>query len=475
MDIHSLMFLIVLLPLLGSVFVLSSKDNTHETFKNTEEVALLTVFVNILLVLGLFSKTDINTEDIQHIVDYSWSFLPIFKFSFGVDLLSLIFILSTQLAVFVGVLGIRKYKQTPKSVLFYALVYLSFLNGCFLSLDILSFYICFAGNLFPLYMLVALTMSERQHKMLLRLALHHFTGALLLLAACILILAKNGSNILISDLDKLHFALKSAVLVWGGLFAAFVLRLPVWPFHHSMTSVAASLKNPLAFITLHIMPITGIYGFMRCWPLNIPFEISVLSPMFQILCLLTMIFAAVGSYIHSNTSQKLYNYVFVYDLLYLLAVFLPTSAIRINIAYCVFSFLLISSCLIVLQAHMLEQSQRANASIKGILCLMPRASIAYFLFVIAAIGLPVSAFFWNNFMIVSEIFNFNLYSGTLVVIIMTLAGISLLQSLYTLKEETCVFNSDVKIKDIDVFTFVICLMLMIVLLLSLIKPLWFVF
>lgn len=475
MDIDSLMFLIVLIPLLGSIFVLSSKDNTHETFKNTEQVALLTVFVNILLVLGLFSKTNVDTENIQHMIEYSWSFLPIFKFSFGVDIVSLIFVLSTQFAVFVGILGIRKHKQTPKSVLFYALLYLAFLNGYFLSLDVLSFYICFAGSLFPLYMLIALTMTERQHKMLLRLALHHFTGALLLLATCILILAKNDNNILISDLGDLHFVLKTGVLVWGGLFAAFVLRMPVWPFHHAMTAVAASLKNPLAFISLHIMSVTGIYGFMRYWPLNIPAEISTLSPMFQILCLLTMIFTSVGSYVYSNTPQKLYNYVFIYDLLYLLAVFLPTSTIRMNIAYCIFSFLLISSCLIILQSHMINQSQRASVSIKGILCVMPRASIAYFLFMVAAIGLPVSAFFWNNFMIVSEIFNFNLYSGTLVVIVMTLAGVSLLQSFYTLKDETSVLNSDVKIKDIDVFAFTICLMLVIVLLISLVKPLWFVF
>ena len=250
--------------------------------------------------------------------------------------------------------------------------------------------------------------------------------------------------------------------------------MPIWPFHHAITSVSVSLKNPLASIALHIMPISGIYGVMRCWPLNIPLEIEMLSPILQMLCLLTMIFTSVGGYIYSNTPQKLYNYVLVYDLLYLLAVFLPTDIIGTNIAYSIYSFLLISSSLIVLQAHMLEQSVRANISIKGILHFMPKASVAYFLFIMAAIGLPVSAFFWNNFMIVSEIFNFNLYSGTLTVIAMMLAGVALLQSLYTLKNETAAISADVKIKDIDAYTFCILLMLICALLISLIKPFWFV-
>jgi len=474
MSISSLMFLIIFIPLIGSIFVLSTKDNMRETFKNTEQVALLTVFVDILLLLTLFSATDIASHNIQHKLELSWGFFSTFKFSFGIDVQSLMFLLGIQISAFVGILGIRKNKQTPKSVLFYTLLYLFCLNGYFTAQDVLSLYIFYTSSLFPLYMLIGLTLDMRQHKMLLRLALHHFLGSILFFASVILIIDSNEQNILINALDTLKLSKNEAIWIWASLFSAFILRMPVWPFHHAITSVSVSLKNPLAFIALHIMPISGIYGVMRCWPLNIPIEIEMFSPILQMLCLLTMIFTSAGGYIYSNTPQKLYNYVLVYDLSYLLAVFLPTDIIATNITYSVFSFLLISSSLIVLQAHILEQSVRSNTSIKGILRFMPKASVSYFLFTMAAIGLPVSAFFWNNFMIVSEIFNFNLYSGTLVMLAMMLAGIALLQSLYTLKNETTSIDPDIKIKDIDAYTFCISLMLICALLLSLLKPFWFV-
>jgi len=470
-----LLMLIIFLPLVGSLFVLSSKDNKQETFKNAQQVTLLTILINISLVLILFSVCGASEITNSLVIKYSWHFFSYIKLSFGADILALIFVLAIQMTIFIGVLGIGKEQQNQKNILFYSLIYLALLNGYFFALDIMSFYIFFTAQLMPLYMLIGLSLSEHQHKILVRLAFHHFFGAILLLASCIFILSLKQDDILLINIDKLHLSYRKSIFVWGGLFMALILRMPVWPFHHATTSVWSALKNPLVFLALHILPLSGIYGFMRCWPLNIPIEISILTPVFQALCILTMLFAAIGGYAYTNVGNKLSNYIFVYDLLYLLAVFLPTDVIKFNITYSVFSFLLMTACLVIIQAHMMRESTQEDVGIKGILCHMPHASIVYGLFVLAALGLPVSAFFWNNFMIVSEIFNFHLYIGTIVVICMTLAAISLLQSFYVLKDESCVLSPKVKIKDIDFLAFVMLIAVMVSLLLSLIKPLWFVF
>jgi len=95
--------------------------------------------------------------------------------------------------------------------------------------------------------------------------------------------------------------------------------------------------------------------------------------------------------------------------------------------------------------------------------------------VLAAIGLPVSALFWNNFIIIAEMFNVSLYIGTAVIITLVLAAIALLQNLYTLKDDSCPINLTEKIYDIDTTEFVICIVVMVILFLSLFKPLWFVY
>lgn len=471
---NMLLLFVIFLPLLGGLFVLYAKDNKKQPANNAVHTALLTVFVNILLIFGLFSFVGMETTGKQ--LQYSCQFLSFIRFSFGADMLTLLFTLGCQMAVLVGILSLKYEKQNQKNILFYALLYLSFLNGYFFALDIMSFFIFFTVQLYPLYMLIGLSLPQNRHQNLVRLCVHHFFGAALLCAGCVFILSLKQNDILLSHIDKLHLSYSKSIMVWGGLFFALILRVPIWPFHHALTSVWPALKNPLSFIALHILPLTGIYGFMRCWPLNIPFEISVLSPVFQTLCVITMVFVALGEYANFGAKHKLSNYVFVYDLIYLLAVFLPTDIIWFNIAYSVFSFLLIASCLVVIEFCVLQESIKANTNARGGLCKMPRALLLYSLFILAAAQLPVSAFFSNNFVIVSKIFNYHLYMGIVVVLCMTLAAVSLLRGFYVLHDENCATApSKVQIQDLDISTFIMIMLFMAVLFISLIKPLWFVF
>jgi NADH:ubiquinone oxidoreductase subunit 4 (subunit M) len=133
------------------------------------------------------------------------------------------------------------------------------------------------------------------------------------------------------------------------------------------------------------------------------------------------------------------------------------------------------AALTMIVAHIEAESEKLSSGINGILCLQPKTSLAYSMLVLAAIGLPVSALFWNNFIIISEIFNVSLYIGTAVIITLVLAAVSLLQNLYTLKDDTCPLNVKEKIHDIDTTEFVICIVVLLVLFLSLFKPLWFVY
>lgn len=472
MSIDILVALIIFFPLFVGIFTLTAQNRTeNKKTSNAAEVALFGVFTNILFIVTLFSFAN-NTE--KYPLIWSCLFLPSLELVFQADTLSLLFVLGSQVAVFVGILAIRKNTPHQKTLLFYTLFYLTFLNGYFFARDVLSFNIFYTAQIFPLFMMIGNVLLKQQYRNLARLSSHYFLGSILLFASCIFAIYGAGHSVLLSKINEHYTSSHMATLIWSGFFLAFILRLPLWPFHHATTSVFENLKNPLAFIALHILPLSSIYGFMRCWPLNIPFEISVLAPFFQGLCVLTMILVSFGGYTSINPSRKLSNYIIVYDLLYLLAVFLPTDVIEFNLGYSAFSFLLLTSCLAVLQAHMTYESARAAVPVKGVLCAMPHTSVCYGVFVLAAIGLPVSAFFWNNFLIVSEIFDFHLYFGTIVVLCMTLSAVSLLEGQYTLRDESCALSKEIKINDIDMLTFLVCLSLMLVLFVSLIKPLWFV-
>ena len=125
-----------------------------------------------------------------------------------------------------------------------------------------------------------------------------------------------------------------------------------------------------------------------------------------------MLFISLVSLSHKDIRYKLFAYTTVYYLLYLTSVFLPTDVLTQNIGYSLFSYIIIVTVLSFLISHIEHQKKELGIySAGGILCYMPRTSKCLSLFVLAGIGLPVTSLFWNNFLIISEIFNYNLIFG----------------------------------------------------------------
>ena len=468
----NLLLVIIFLPLLGDLFIVSANDRFSH---NSVNVAIFTVLSNIFLILKLFADIDTSQELLQAQSSFVWPILPRINIMFGVDVTSLLLILAVHLAILVGVLGIRKQNKTQKSVLFFAMFFLSSCSAYFSAVDIFSFYTFFLIMTFPLFMQTGIINEGKKYKIIARFFLYNFIGAFLFLLSLITLYALEGRGIEISQISQVKLSAKYGIWVWSGFFLAFVSRIPVWPFHYWITSVSSTIKNPLVFIEANLIPVVGLYGFMRFWPANIPEEISSLAPLFEIFCIITMLFMAFSGYTNTTTKEKLFSYTLVYYLLYLIGVFLPTDVLFLNISYSLFAFILVMSALTMLVAHIERESEKQNNVFGGILCVQPKTSVSYSMLVLAAIGLPVSALFWNNFIIISEIFNISLYMGTAVMITLLLAAVSLLQNLYILKDDSCLIATDEKISDIDTTDFAVCLMVMLVLFLSLFKPLWFAY
>jgi NADH-quinone oxidoreductase subunit M len=416
-----------------------------------------------------------HSENIQAISSFIWPILPRVNVVFGIDMTSLLLMLAVHLAILVGVFAIRHERKSQKSVLFFTMCFLGSCNAYFAAVDIFSFYTFFVLMIFPLFMQTGIIGGDKKYKMISRFYIYNFIGAFLFLSAIVTIYALEGKSVEINQIASVKLDKGYGIWVWSAIFLAFVSRIPVWPFHYWITSFSANIKNPLVFIEANIIPVVGLYGFVRFWPANIPDEISSLAPIFEMFCILTMLFISFSVYSNTSVKEKLFAYTLVYYLLYLIGVFLPTDILIDNIAYSLFAFILVMAALTMIVAHIEAESEKLSSGVNGILCLQPKTSLAYSMLVLAAIGLPVSALFWNNFIIISEIFNVSLYIGTAVIITLVLAAVSLLQNLYTLKDDTCPLNVKEKIHDIDTTEFVICIVVLLVLFLSLFKPLWFVY
>ena len=467
--------IIIFLPLLGSLFVAGSRNDAGGYSYNAVNVAVWVVCCNVLLILKLFASIEVNLDQIQAIVQIPWPIAPSGALFFGADMLGLMIVLGIHGALLLGILGLKDFLYGQRGVLFFAMFFLSAATGFFMAADLFSFYMFFVLMICPLFAQIGLISKGNAQKTPSRFFLYNFVGAILLLVPVAVIYTMENKTVLIADIAILQMPDGSGILIWSSIFLAFILRLPVWPFHYWISSVNTVLKNPLVFTCVNLLPISGLYGFIRFWPAVLPVEISSLVPFFETLCVITMLYLAFSGYSSTSLRDKMFSYIFIYYLLYLLGVFSPTDVLKQNIAYSLFAFMLVAAGMIMIVFHIDNESSKLQNSSGGILCLQPKAAFSYALLLLAGIGFPVSALFWNNFVIMSEILNANVWVGTVAVFTILLTAIFQLQNLYDLRDKSCLLTGQEKVYDIDNLRFAAGTIVMIVLFLSFIKPLWFVY
>lgn len=466
---ENLLIVVTFLPLLGCLFIAAARNGESQTNFNALYVAVLTVVTIIILLLVEFSLIK-NMPEVNDLEVWQWEIEPEVKIAQKADMFSLLLILAVNFVVLVGIVGLRSFNTNRKSVLFFSMMFLSFVNGYFTAADVVSFYVFFVLMGFPLMMQLGIAEKKQKSYVVMRFFVRQCFASLLFLVALTGFVAQNPESYALTYFSGADFMHPQKMWILACVFMALVLRLPLF----SERKIMANVTNPLVFININILPITGIYGLVRFWPDTFVKEVSFMIPIFGVLCLIVMLFSAINNRKSPSLSEKLYGYTVVYNLLYLCAVFLPTNILQINIGYSLFSFLILVSLLAVNIFHVnQERAKFANMS-GGILCLLPRTSFIYAISVLAAVGLPITALFWNNFIILSRIFDYSLLAGAVVMLSLTVLAVSMINNLYNLKNRACLVAGTEKAIDIDKTQFFVYMAIMAVLFLSFIKPLWFV-
>lgn len=468
----ALLSLIVALPFWGMLFVFTAKDDDSLRGRNAFNVCIFTILANLTLIWRVFMVLEENSRRLQLIEKFNWLSEPDINIVLGVDTFSLLLILAMHLAVLIGLSAVRGNTYKQKSLMVMTLLFLSMSTGFFVAADIFSFYIFFEAMLLPLFMIIGMFGEVRKQELIYRFFLYNFIGALLLFSATMIIYHYYGS---ITLEQVRHMPIKGGIglYIWGAVSLSFLSRIPIWPFHYWISSINAGIRNPLAFIITALMPLTALYGFIRFLPPHLSAGIGSYVMWINIIGVITMLFIALIGFINKDSQYKIFSYVTVYYIMYLLGIFANDEVIVNNIGFALFGFIIIISALEVLSSYIQHKEHEAESSSAGFLCRAGRLSFAYSFFTLAAVGLPVSAVFINNFLILSKLLSANIKMGMLLVSAVVLAAMTLLQELFRLKSDDvhCRLgkNDDISAAQFGFLLFIIFLLLM-----SFIKPLWFV-
>ena len=181
--IESILSLLILIPLLGSIFI-----GFGVIKKYIRSIAILFSGIQISLLVYLFTKFDKQATSFQFQESKDWIYLSLgslgqftAKYSLGVDGLSLPLLALTSLITFVALWNSTEIKE--KFNAYYGLVLLlnASLIGCFLAKDMFLFYVFFEFMLLPMYFLIGIWGGPNRNYASLKFFIYTLVGSLFIL------------------------------------------------------------------------------------------------------------------------------------------------------------------------------------------------------------------------------------------------------------------------------------------------------
>jgi len=250
------------LPILsGAVLLAIGRDeNAHAV----RWLALVAAVASFLVTLPLVTGFDLASAAMQFQENLPW--IERFKVNYhlGVDGISVWFVLLTAFITIIVVISAWEVITERVHQYMGAFLILSGLMvGVFCALDGLLFYVFFEATLIPMYIIIGMWGGPRRVYAAFKFFLYTLLGSLLMLVALLYLYYKSGGSFEILDWHKLPLPLSAQSLLFFAFFAAFSVKVPMWPVHTWLPDAHVEAPTGGSVVLAAIMLKLGAYGFLR--------------------------------------------------------------------------------------------------------------------------------------------------------------------------------------------------------------------
>jgi NADH-quinone oxidoreductase subunit M len=255
-----LLSLLIWVPILGGFGLLTLGN---ERASAARWGALIVALATFALSIPLYAGFSDVTAAMQFVEQSAWIPSVDSSFHVGVDGISMpLILLTTFTTVLVVIAGWGSIEKRVSQYFAAFLILEGAMIGVFAALDAVLFYVFWEVMLIPMFIIIGVWGGQRRVYASIKFFLYTLLGSLLMLVALVYLHLKSGSYDLLA-FQRLPLGLTAQTLIFLAFFAAFAVKVPMWPVHTWLPDAHVEAPTGGSVVLAAIMLKMGGYGFLR--------------------------------------------------------------------------------------------------------------------------------------------------------------------------------------------------------------------
>lgn len=453
---NNLLSILIFLPLVAAAIV-ALLPKTKEVF--AKYVALVVSVIQLLVGIFIYvgfessSSSSYGMASFQFVEQADWIQLSLSSlgqlsatYLVGVDGLNIAFVLLTVVITVIAVLSSWHVKDKVRGYFALFLMLNASIIGCFVSLDMLLFYLFFEFMLLPMYFLIGLWGGPRRDYASIKFFLYTLAGSIFILVVMISLymsvidpaatavemgmaqtleavsadqimqlqqLLNHGEipvtkqvhtfnllhmadtanyipgSFLDHEIPRIIFGTEARILAFLILFIGFAIKIPVVPVHTWLPDAHVEAPTPISVILAALLLKVGGYGLIRTGYLVLPDGALHFSWLIGLLGVISIVYGALNA-LSSKDLKRLIAYSSVSHMGFVLLGLASLTTEGVSGAiYQMISHGIISAGLFLIAGVIYDRTHdRIIHNYSGLATKMPNYTVIVVIFFFASLGLP---------------------------------------------------------------------------------------